>query len=212
MAKTRTTEIIQRLGENPKLGDLRSIAREIKKDHLLAMELWATGQFHPMMLAILTMDKKELSPSLVDAMFADMAKKDYDQRLQLADWLMANQLTKDKKTLDLILSWKDDSKPLKRRIFWYYQGRLRWMGQPSPANTKDLLVEIEQNIAGEAPEVQWAMNFTAGWIGIFEPTLRQRCISIGENTGLLKGEMVSRGCTPNYLPEFIAIEARKRNL
>ena len=212
MAKTRTTEIIQRLGENPKLGDLRSIAREIKKDHLLAMELWATGQFHPMMLAILIMDKKELSPSLVDSMFADMAKKDYDQRLQLADWLMANQLTKDKKTLDLILSWKDDSKPLKRRIFWYYQGRLRWMGQPSPANTKDLLVEIEQNIAGEAPEVQWAMNFTAGWIGIFEPTLRQRCISIGENTGLFKGEMVSRGCTPNYLPEFIAIEARKRNL
>ena len=76
MAKTRTTEIIQRLGENPKLGDLRSIAREIKKDHLLAMELWATGQFHPMMLAILIMDKKELSPSLVDSMFADMAKKD----------------------------------------------------------------------------------------------------------------------------------------
>jgi len=34
---------------------------------------------------------------------------------------------------------------------------------------------------------------------------------LGEKTGLYKDEMVSRDCTPNYLPEFIAIEVNKRN-
>lgn len=56
------------------------------------------------------------------------------------------------------------------------------------------------------------MNFTAGWIGIFDKQYRERCIAIGEKMGLYKGEMISKGCTPNYLPEFIAIEANKRKL
>jgi hypothetical protein len=72
--------------------------------------------------------------------------------------------------------------------------------------------KIEANLFKEEPEVQWAMNFTAGWIGIYEKQYRNRCITIGEKTGLYKGEMVSKGCTPNYLPEFITIESNKRNL
>ncbi|WP_342561406.1 hypothetical protein NST84_17240 [Paenibacillus sp. FSL R7-0345] len=39
---------------------------------------------------------------------------------------------------------------------------------------------------------------------------RARCIKLGEVAGLYKGDMVSRGCTPDYLPEFIAIEVGKR--
>ena len=56
------------------------------------------------------------------------------------------------------------------------------------------------------------MNFTAGWIGVYDKQYRKRCISIGEKTGLYKGKMVSKGCTPEYLPEFIAMEAGKRKL
>jgi hypothetical protein len=56
------------------------------------------------------------------------------------------------------------------------------------------------------------MNLTAGWIGVFEPQHRAQCIALGEQTGLFKDQKVSKGCTPNYLPAFIAIESRKRNL
>lgn len=41
-----------------KQGELRKIAKEIKKDHPLAMELWSTENFLPRMLAILIMDNK----------------------------------------------------------------------------------------------------------------------------------------------------------
>ena len=125
---------------------------------------------------------------------------------------MANQLTKNKKTITLIQSWANNPSSLQRRTYWYYQARLRWTGQTPPENTTDLLSAIEHSIATEAPEVQWAMNLTAGWIGVYEKKYRNRCVALGEKTGLYKGEMVSRGCTPNYLPEFIAMESNKRNI
>lgn len=196
--------------ENTKLGDLRKIAKEIKKDHKLAMELWSTDNFLPRQLAILIMDKKLLDQALIDQLDEDIQKHEYNQRNHLIDWLMANQLMKDKNTIGLMESWQHSSSPTQRRIFWYYQARLRWTGQSPPDNTEKLLSAVEENIMKEEPEVQWAMNFTAAWIGIYDPDYRQRCIAIGENSGLFKDEVVSRGCTPNYLPEFIRIEVQKR--
>ena len=49
--------------ETTKLGDLRKIAKDIKKDHELAMELWSTGQFFARLLAILIMDKNTSIPT-----------------------------------------------------------------------------------------------------------------------------------------------------
>ncbi|RYY37784.1 MAG: DNA alkylation repair protein [Sphingobacteriaceae bacterium] len=204
--------IIAQINTKTKLGDLRKIAKDIKKAHELAMELWSTGRFLPRQLAILIMDNKLLSQDLINILDTDMQTHPFDERNQLIDWLMANQLTKDKKTIALIQSWENSPSSLQRRTYWYYQARLRWMGHTPPENTPDLLSAIETNITIEEPEVQWAMNFTAGWIGVYEKRHRSRCVALGEKTGLYKGEMVSKGCTPNYLPEFIAMESNKRNI
>lgn len=196
--------------ESTKLGDLRKIAKEIKKDHDLGMELWETGAFLPRHLAILIMDKKMLTQDLIDRLDSDMQIHSFDERNELMDWLMANQLTKDRSTIALIESWENSQSALQRRVFWYYQARLRWTGQTPPDNTRDLLAAIETGISNEEPEVQWAMNFTAAWIGVYEEDQRNRCVKIGETTGLYKDEVVAKGCTPSYLPEFISIEVNKR--
>jgi 3-methyladenine DNA glycosylase AlkD len=122
---------------------------------------------------------------------------------------MANQLTKDKKTIALIESWENNPSKIQRHIFWYYQTRLRWVGQTPPDNTEDLLSSIEKKITKEEPEVQWAMNFTAAQIGVFDSEQRSRCIVLGENLGLYKDDLVPKGCTPSYLPEFIKIQVDK---
>ena len=204
--------ILDQINSKTKLGDLRNIAKGIKKDHGLAVELWSTGRFLPRHLAILIMDNKLLSEDVINQLDKDMQNHPFDERNQLMDWLMANQLTKDKKTITLIQSWENSPSSLQRRIFWYYQGRLRWVGQTPPPNNEELLSKIEKQIEKEETEVQWAMNFTAGWIGVFDKKYRNRCIALGEKTGLYKGKMVSKGCTPEYLPEFIKIESNKRQL
>ncbi|WP_203287882.1 DNA alkylation repair protein [Metabacillus sp. cB07] len=207
---SKAENILSQINTKTKLGDLRKIAKDIKKDHELAMELWATGEFLPRLLAILLMDKKLLSQDVLNKLDKDMQIHTFDERNNLMDWLMANQLTKDKKNIALMESWVNSPSALQRRAFWYYQARLRWTGQTPPDNTAELLSAIEAAIAQEEPEVQWAMNFTAGWIGIYDEKYRARCIKLGEKTGLYKDEMVSKGCTPNYLPEFITIEVNKR--
>ncbi|SCY78694.1 hypothetical protein [Flavobacterium caeni] len=53
------------------------------------------------------------------------------------------------------------------------------------------------------------MNFTAAQIGIFQQQYRNRCVALGERVGLYKNDVVPRGCTPNYLPELIAIQVAK---
>ncbi|MDF1697546.1 MAG: hypothetical protein P1U56_17005, partial [Saprospiraceae bacterium] len=85
-----------------KLGDLRKMAKAIKKDHNLAMELWSTQEVLPCQLAILIMDKKLLDKIMVDQLLADIQQHEMEDRLLLADWLMANQLMKDKKLIALI--------------------------------------------------------------------------------------------------------------
>ncbi|MBD2868814.1 DNA alkylation repair protein [Paenibacillus arenilitoris] len=208
---SKAENILPQINSKTKLGDLRKIAKDIKIDHELAMELWSTEEFLPRLLAILIMDKKLLSEDVLNKLDKDMQIHTFDERNNLMDWLMANQLTKDKETIAWMESWENSPSALQRRVFWYYQARLRWTGQTPPDNTEDLLSAIEANITLEEPEVQWAMNFTAGWIGVYDQKNRARCIKLGEKTGLYKDEMVSKGCTPNYLPEFIAIEVNKRH-
>lgn len=205
--------ILAQINTTTKLGDLRIIAKEIKTNHQLALELWSTKEFSPRQLAILIMDKKLLSSDFINNLVKDMQDHPLSEQIHLIDWLMSNQLTKDKRGIQLIENWQNSPLSLQRRLFWYYQARLRWMGQTPPlSNTGELLSTIEKNILKEVPEVQWAMNFVAGWIGIFDKQYRERCINLGNTTGLYKGEMVSKGCTPNYLPEFITIESKKRKL
>jgi 3-methyladenine DNA glycosylase AlkD len=193
-----------------KLGDLRARGKEIKKDHDLAMELWSTGEYYPRLLATLIFDKKLLTESLIDQLASDVLRHDAEERNQLADWLLANQLAKDQKLVSLIATWEKASSPILRRWFWYHQARLRWVGQASPGNSAELLDSLESNMADAEPEVQWAMNFCAGQIGVHEPDFRSRCIKLGETLGLYKDDHVAKNCTPSYLPEFIRIEVAKR--
>lgn len=208
----RARELVAEIASgNVKLGDLKAHGKEIKKDHALAMELWSTGQYYPRLLATLIFDTKLLADNVIDQLAADMLQHDVDERCQLADWLLANQLAKDKKLVSLIATWEQNPSPMLRRLFWYHQARLRWVGQVPPGNSADLLDSLESNMADAEPEVQWAMNFCACQIGVHELKFRSRCIKLGEALGLYKDEHVAKkNCTPSYLPEFIRIEVAKR--
>lgn len=205
-------EIVSELtGGKPKFGDIKKRGKEIRKDHDLALELWSTGAYYPRLLATLIFDKMQLTESVIEQLAADLQTHDEKERNQLGDWLLANQLTKARKLVKLMETWQENPSPVLRRFFWYHQARLRWTGRtPPPANSAELLDSLETNLAEEEPDVQWAMNFCAGQIGVFEPELRSRCIDLGETTGLYRDDPVAKNCTPSYLPEFIRIEVAKR--
>ena len=195
---------------NLKLGEVKQRGTAIKQDHELALELWSTGAYYPRLLATLIFDKKRLSAHIIEALAADMFQHAAPERTQLADWLLAHQLTKAKHLVALIATWQQHPSPILRRWFWYHQARLRWVGQAPPGNSAELLDALENDMAQAEPDVQWAMNFCAAQIGVHEPAFRSRCITLGETVELYKDEHVAKNCTPSYLPEFIRIEVAKR--
>ncbi len=211
MATTTAKRLASEInGAGTKLGEIKKRGAVIKKDHELAIELWAIGGYHPRLLSTLIFDKKLLTPDVLERLAADMSQHNENEQNQLADWLLANQLMKDKQTRALLLRWQENASPILRRLFWYHQARLRWTGKAAPENSDKLLDSLEQDMADAPPEVQWAMNFCAGQIGVHEPKFRSRCIKLGKQTGLYKDDPVAKNCTPSYLPEFIRIEVAKR--
>lgn len=191
-------------------GTIKKLAKTIKKDHPLALELWSTGAHRSRLLAVLIMDKKRLDQAAVDGLCADMRAHPEKEQTHLMEWLMANQLSKSAAGKRMMASWEQSPVALQRRTFWYHQARLRWMGKTGHDNTEHLLDALEARMADEVPMVQMMMNFAAGWIGVFQPEHRDRCVALGERVGLYRGDKVPRGCAPPYLPEFIEYELGKR--
>ena len=206
---TAAKAALSELTETTPMGAIKKKAKEIKRDQALALELWGTGLTHARLLAALIFDTKTLDEAFVEGLAGDLEEMPEDDRNRVSEWLLANQLTKSKTTIAMLESWQHHDSPTLQRLFWYHQARLRWTGKGDPGNTANLLKAAEKELASAHPDVQWAMNFCLGWIGIHEPQQRARCVKLGKKVGLYKDEKVAPNCTPSYLPEFIRIESDK---
>ena len=80
-----------------KLGDIKKIAKELKTDHSFAVELWRSGGFHRRLLAVLIMDRKEIDMEFISRLVDDLKIHSDEERNQISEWLLANQLMKSKK-------------------------------------------------------------------------------------------------------------------
>lgn len=198
--------------DSTKYGDVKKLAKEIKKDHTLAMGLWATGQYYPRLLAVLILDRKMIDESFIENFSTDLEKHSEGEWKQILDWLFANQLNKSKKLLSMVDGWMRSESAVQRKLFWTHQYRLRWTGKTGHENTEELMDVIEETIMNENQPIQESMILTAGWIGVYNLEYRDRLVKFGEATGLYKDLKAPPGCTPWYLPEFIRIEAQKRGL
>jgi 3-methyladenine DNA glycosylase AlkD len=57
---------------------------------------------------------------------------------------------------------------------------------------------------------QWSMNHCLAEIGIHHPRFRKRSIEIGERLKVFIDYPASPGCTPPYVPVWIAEMVRRR--
>src|SRR5690606_24853426 len=154
----KASEIVKKLRTTKKLGDVRSLAKQIKQDNDLAIELWSTEIFYCRMLAVLIFDKKELNEEFIHLLFSDMLLHAQLEQAQLADWLMANQLLKNKSGIALIESWKNSNNVFQRTLLWYCPGRLRWIGNRHHVFPARLLGFLRNDIVYVHPLLQRAMS------------------------------------------------------
>lgn len=181
-----------------KTGDLRALAKKIKVNHELALELWKTGHMDAQMLAILIMKPKELSAKELDTMVRQARFSWVAEWLQ--SYIIKEQPDAEKETLRE--RWMKDKDPWAARAGWHLTASKINKGADD-LDVPALLDRIEREMPKAAPETKWTMNNTLGAIGIKHAKHRKRAIAIGEKIGLYKDWPVSKGCTIPYVPTWV---------
>ena len=185
------------------LGEIRKLAKEIKSDHELGMNLWDTGNLDAQLLAILLFKPKLLT-------LVDLEKKVRSvSATQVADWFTAYVLKKHPDAENLRQGWMTTADPWAARAGWSLTAD-QIEKNSVDLDLKQLLDRIEKEMATAAPEVQWTMNNSLVAIGINQPKHRKRATEIGEKLGLYRDYPVSKGCTSPFAPVWIKTIVARR--
>lgn len=186
-----------------KLGDLRTLAKKLKSDHKLALELWETGNVEGQLLAALLMKPKALATAELDRLTRSTTCA------QVADWLNAYVVAQHPEKDALREKWMKDKDRWAARAGWNLTASRVNKGASDGLDLPSLLDRIEKEMPKAKPEVQWTMNNTLGAIAIKHAALRKRAVAIGEKIGLYQDWPVSKGCTPPYVPVWVAAMVKK---
>lgn len=191
------------------MGKLREIGKRLGTDHELATSLWREANSNSKLVAVLAMDRKQLTPDYLEGLLADLEALDRAEQGKVGEWLLANALMAAKKLHPTMDAWLESPSLMRRRLFWSFKARLMRQQKSSTAEAERLLRLIERDLGAADPDLQWVMNYCAAMIGIYDPERRQRCLDLGERLGLYLDYPVPKGCTSPYLPEWIGSQVAK---
>ena len=185
-----------------KHGDIRILAKEIKSDHALALQLWATEIIDARYLAILILKPKALTDAEVEAMLKS------NSFLWVSDWFNSYVLKQYPAKETLRLKWEHDPHPIAARAHWSLTAE-RVTKDPEGLNLGALLDRIEAEMPAAPEPVQWTMNNTLAAIGINHAAHRARALEIGERLGIYRDYPTPRGCTSPFAPLWIGEMVRR---
>jgi 3-methyladenine DNA glycosylase AlkD len=197
--KVNRLEVRKGAGENQfgvKSGDIRTLAKKLKGHPELAGELWGTGNADAMLLAVLLMNPKQITPAELEKMVRAVSFT------HLADWLDSHVIKVHPQNEFLREKWMKSTHPMTLRAGWSLTAR-RVDKEPDGLDLKDLLDRIEKEMGGAPPVVQWTMNSCLAQIGIHFPEHRKRALAIGEKLGVFRDYPTSKGCTSPFAPIWI---------
>ncbi len=185
------------------LTRLRAVAKRVKTNHALAVELWSTGDSAARLLALLICRPKLYSLDELDAMLRGARSP------KVQDWLVNYVVKKSPHAEALRQDWFSDPDPIVASAGWALTSE-RVVRSPEGLDLAGLLDQIEAEMV-EAPErLQWAMNHCLAQIGIENPALRERAVDIGERLGVLRDYPTAPGCTSPFAPLWIAEMVSRR--
>ncbi|TBO40179.1 DNA alkylation repair protein [Pedobacter kyonggii] len=179
-----------------KMGDIRAIAKKIKTDHELALQLWETENIDARLLAILILKPKALSAAQIEEMVAS------ENFTWAADWFY-NYIVKEYPDKEQFREkWMNSENIMLARAGWSLtSGRIA--RAPEGLDIPAILNRIEKEMPKVAAEIKWTMNTALAQIGINHADYRERAVTIGEKLGIYRDYPVSKGCTSPFAPIWI---------
>jgi 3-methyladenine DNA glycosylase AlkD len=195
----RAREVNARHGDDHgvNLGKLRAVAKRLKTQHELALDLWATGDTPARLLALLICRPKSFGRNELDSMVREARVP------KVYDWLVNYVVKKSPHAEELRVVWFDDQDPVVASAGWALTTE-RVVKNPEGLDLSGLLDTIEAQMKDAPDRLQWAMNNCLAQIGIEHAEHRARALDIGERLEVLKDYPTPPNCTSPFAPIWIA--------
>lgn len=194
----RMREVNERHGDDHgvNLSKLRAIAKRLKTQHELALELWATDDTAARLLALLVCRPKSFSRDELDSMLREARAP------KVHDWLVNYVVKKHPSAEELRVAWLGDADAVVASAGWALTSD-RVVKRPEGLDLVALLDTIEAEMRDAPDRLQWEMNTTLAQIGIAHPQHRGRALAIGERLEVLKDYPTPPNCTSPFAPAWI---------
>lgn len=178
------------------LGKLRAVAKRLKTQQELAVELWDAGETAGRLVALLICRPKAFEFEELDRMLREASIP------KVHDWLVNYVVKKSKHAEGLRQLWMADPDPVVASAGWALTSE-RVVKSPEGLDLPGLLDVIEAQMKSAPERLQWGMNNTLAMIGIENPDLRARALDIGERLEVLKDYPTPPNCTSPFAPLWI---------
>ncbi|MGL3804606.1 DNA alkylation repair protein [Paeniglutamicibacter sp. R2-26] len=178
------------------LTKLRALAKALKTNQELAVELWGTGDSEARLLALLICGPKAFGFDELDGMLrAAVVPK-------VQEWLVSYVVKKSPHCEGLRVLWFGDPDPVVASAGWELTV-MQVSKNPGLLDLPMLLDTIESGMKDAPERLQWAMNHTLAEIGIVHAGHRGRALDIGERLQVLADYPTPPGCTSPFAPIWI---------
>jgi 3-methyladenine DNA glycosylase AlkD len=201
----KAREVNERHGDDHgvNLGKLRAVAKRLKTQQDLALQLWATGDTAARLLALLICRPRAFQRDQLDAMLREARAP------KVHDWLVNYVVRKNPHAEELRVAWSADPDPVVASAGWALTTD-RVAKQPAGLDLAGLLDVIEAEMRDAPDRLQWAMNHCLAQIGIEHAEHRARAIDIGERLQVLRDYPTPPNCTSPFAPIWISEMVRRR--
>jgi 3-methyladenine DNA glycosylase AlkD len=174
-----------------KVGDMKTIVKEVKQNHDLAMELYASGNSDAMYLAGLISSPKEMS------------KKDLQAWMKNAKWYMHSEYTvawtaaESNYARELSMEWIASSNELVATAGWSTYASYILItpnDQLDHAEIQSLVKQVEKSIAKAPNRVRYAMNGFLIMVGSQIESLHALTLKVASAIGKVEVDMGGTAC------------------
>jgi 3-methyladenine DNA glycosylase AlkD len=192
-----------------RIGDLKKVVKKVKKNHELAMRLYATGNSDAMYLAGLIADETRMS------------KQDLQEWVKDAYWYMLSEVAVADVAAEtpywneLAKEWMDSDEEMIACAGW---GTYSAAVSTRPNEELDfeeisgLLDVVERSLHSAPNRVRYDMNHFVICVGSYIPELSEKAKRVAESIGKVSVDMGGTACKVPFAPEYIAKVIDRGNL
>ncbi|MFC5531166.1 DNA alkylation repair protein [Cohnella yongneupensis] len=183
-----------------KIGDLKKLVKDVKKDQALALSLYETGNSDAMYLAGLSVNPKTIAKSTLQA----WAKEAY--WYSLAEYTVAGVAAESPYALELAREWIRSPEEMVAACGWSTYANYLSI-TPDDAldlqEIRDLLTRVEGKIHEERNRVRYTMNAFVIMVGASVMALHEEAVRVAREIGKVHVNMGQTACKVPLADEYI---------